>query len=593
MEESQSNWGRSEFLGLLLVVFAVWSIVTQGPVSWYLFGSLVIWACLYGACEIAKEGAEADRRLRRKILVGALEDTVKIFRNLSIGSGFVLLVQLSLNLFGGEADPSSFGRFELWIWDAIATLKEFSSLGAVALIVTASIILSAIFRSHLPTVISSKARKLLGTVATFLASIYMFTFVAADSGEANYTRESEPIRAAMAVKLTETARDRKEAAAYRWATDVIERKQANDPEEIRATREYFASAERICEDFEQVYKEGVTVDTTTQRTALGPVTGSSIFGRANSGLTVAPFGTSADAGAILGSSSTQTAVVRIPRDSLCNKPELAGQLTSHLVNFPTAADAPPTNGLPPFDRNGGQGSEPPRDYDTERADDLPESAKGRASTWLPEFVGVVIERPSSPEGSWRETGDFENVIEMKPVRLGLLKSLKHEVDSAASDASTTRAALRGVAIKAVDKLIGESFKQEGIAGKLLDALRDAVLSELALRGEARLKDWLRSGAQGEGVVSRASHFLSGVLFTEAPLSETVLAAGLAKIAAKNVWDTAHPEAKDLVAVRKAARASVLRPFRPAMVGPTHISPWNTGGRAVLPPRPPPRPPIRP
>ncbi len=123
------------------------------------------------------------------------------------------------------------------------------------------------------------------------------------------------------------------------------------------------------------------------------------------------------------------------------------------------------------------------------AEDVPTSTN---RYWVPEFTTDVMVGPTLE--------DMTPLVAVRADRpaFGELSVLLARTRAALNDAAAAESAVRGVATKALAKAIGNPV--EGLAGALIDAWRDALLSELATEGqkqiEARLADLRTRDANG-------------------------------------------------------------------------------------------------
>jgi hypothetical protein len=562
---------KEEFLvgwAIILVVVKIFlePVFLEGPVIWYLAGALAVLAILTVFAVRAERKAARTPTFWAKASSATITDVASLVRNFAIAAGAVLVIQMLLHFFGSDVDPTAFGTAEQKVWEALLWLKRVGSLGAASAIVGGAILLSVVLHTYRPLEFAVKFRKGVSWCAALLAGLMMFTFVTARAADAAHERLTGPIRAQIALSLTKAAAVRKQAAAYGWISQTITKLETEEPEKIEATQAYFTEGERFCDDFERVYDEATP-------TEVVPVPAS-------------PFELDTRLQPNLGV-FTEPPVERPRRKivirDICNKPQQFTALAQHLINptdlAGTMAPTDPSGGGPNPDMLGEEGRP---------AEEVPVHTD---SAWLPEFSGRIADRSYADTGYIEDLaltigGDVtEPTVEVEAASWEELQELKTKAEQASAAAEMTRGVLRGLATKSAAKLIGKAFALDGVAGELVDSLRDAVLGELIKRGESKLKGWLVRGTQGKGVIASASAFMQRSLFPELPLQAALAAAKESpRSEAKQVWDSQHPEATTVIAVAAAARVAAHAAITEVRVPRVEPRPnW-------LEPRPMPRPP---
>lgn len=301
MEKEENSLGGCLVVAVLGVI--VWVLFSQGPISWYVLAAIGGYVVLLALCDWA-EGQKKSGMMRDRIVASTLDDGRKIFRNLAVALGFVLVLQICLNLFASSSDPTIIGTMEQRTWDFLARLTSFGSLKVAALVTLAAIILSALIGNVLPIVLSGKARKLVSTTAALLATVMMFSFVTKGAAEQNFAQAVGPIRARLVSRLEDTAKARQEAVAYSWILAAIEEKQRSEPSALSNIALYFNAGERTCDQFEAVYQAEIAV-----RSSVASAAGSGSL-------------------------------------ELCDKTELLRAMTPRLIGSDAAAELPPLKRRP-------------------------------------------------------------------------------------------------------------------------------------------------------------------------------------------------------------------------------------------------------
>lgn len=167
--------------------------------------------------------------MSRRIAETACDDLRFMLRNVSIGVGAVFLIQVVLK-FTTAVDPDSFAAAERQVWDLLVKLKLVLSAPALLIgLVVLVLVAGLLFKTWLPAVASARMRKGAGAVSTVLASMLMFSFVTAKAAETRFPETTESLRAEIVSSLADVAKARREAAAYQWASAMVERELA-DPD---------------------------------------------------------------------------------------------------------------------------------------------------------------------------------------------------------------------------------------------------------------------------------------------------------------------------------------------------------------------------